>query len=184
MGPLKRTKKAFSLSPAEAPRGRLRRYLNNRLKGPFLDFLVLSQAQEDICGTGYIFEGPFSQSVILATALLHNAHTDDWDGALNTFPEARALNYQRLTFKDTACVAVQINQMCDGKAGDTVGSFPSFVFRWAFKAGVRPPRTCDELSARRMAGGPPGARLLPAVHTHGIGTPHRQPRAGTGGGIR
>ena len=70
---------------------------------------------------------PCFQSTLLATVLLHHARTDDWNGMLHTFPDPRALNYPGLTFKDSACVAIQLNHMCAGEVVDTVGSSLTFV---------------------------------------------------------
>ena len=86
---LKAGGKAFP--PSDLPRGRLRKYLNNIAKEPFVNLRDVRPAQKDILGTEYFFEGPCFQSALLATVILHQARTDDWNGLLHTSPDARSL---------------------------------------------------------------------------------------------
>ena len=136
----------------DVPRGRLRKYLSNVLKGPFVNFRVPPPTQDDVHGAEYIFEMPFSQSALLDAAPLHHARTDDWDGMLHTTPDARALTYPRLTVKGSACVEIQRNHICDGQVGDTVGSCLTSACIWGYKAGGR-------LSAHTMRSPPEDWRV-------------------------
>ena len=91
-----------ALSPADVHRGRLCKYLKTLMGESIVDVLVSPPEQVMILGTGYTFERPCFHSVFLATVLLHHAHTSEWNGLLHTFPDARALTYPALTFKDVA----------------------------------------------------------------------------------
>ena len=134
------------------PKGRIRKYLRTLLGEPCIYLGVSPPGLADILGTVYTFERPCFHSVSLATALLHHAHTSVWNGLLHTFPDARALTYPKLTFKDTACVAVQLNHMCAGQVGGKVGCVLAFTCLWEYKAGVR-------LSAPTMRSPPDGRRV-------------------------
>ena len=126
-----------ALSPADVPKGRLRKYLRKLLNESFIDVTVSPPEQLAILGAGYTFERPCFHSVLLATALLHHAYTSEWNGLLHTFPDARKLTYRELSHKDLACIAIQMNHMCAGMVDGEVGGFLTFACLWALKAGVR-----------------------------------------------
>ena len=126
-----------ALSPADVPNGRLRKYLRKLMNEATIDILVSPPTQLQILGAEYTFEQPCFQSVFLATVLLCHAHTSEWSGLLTTFPDALKLTYRKLTFKDLACVAIQLNHMCAGMVDGEVGCFLTFACLWALKAGVR-----------------------------------------------
>ena len=84
--------------------------------------------------------------------LLHHAHTFNWDRLLQTFPDARALTYPTLTFKEVARVAAQLNHMCAGQLGGGSGCFLTFFCLWGYRAGVR-------LSAPAMSSPPDDWRV-------------------------
>ena len=141
-----------ALAPADAPKRRIRKYLKNLLGEQCVYLGVSPPGKADVLCAEYTFERPCFRSVFLDTAILRHAHTFDWGGLLRTFPDARALTYPKLTFKDTACVAVQLSHMCAGQVGGEDGCFLTFVCLWAYKAGVR-------CSAPTMRSPPDGRRV-------------------------